>query len=169
MHKETNRKNNETKQWNHNSRGWKVKTKWGRERHNSPNITPTHNSPCSSVVGRAEEKRRKALLLVSSAAAGRAGCNSLECLSNPPQPQINYNWKPLPVFTGFHHKKIPRPTLSLLAPNCTCLEEIVLTHLGVQNFIWIIISMTPYRRIHIVKFSQILDALEPPKQALTFW
>ena len=107
---------NETKQWNHNSRGWKVKTKWGRERHNSPNITPTHNSPCSSEVDRAAEKRRKALLLVSSAAAGRAGCNSLECLSNPPQPQINYNWKPLPVFTGFHHKK-NSPTNSELA--CT--------------------------------------------------
>ena len=33
-----------------------------------------------------------------------AGCNSLECLSNPPQPQINYNRELLPVFTRNRHK-----------------------------------------------------------------
>ena len=89
-----------------------------------------------TIIGREEkwkrEKGKKQFYRFSLQA--EAGCNSLECLSNPPQPQINYNWKPLPVFTGFHHKKIPRPTLSLLAPNCTCLEEIVLTHLGGSKF-----------------------------------
>ena len=51
------------------------------------------NNQENNVKGRKakkiDRKRRKALLSVFS--AGRAGCNSLECLSNPPQPQINYN------------------------------------------------------------------------------